>query len=38
MPTAEYLREWNMWLTVTAAVLAAAIGFNVLAIAIQHFD
>jgi hypothetical protein len=31
-------REWNMWLALTAIVLAAAIGFNVLAVAIQHYD
>ena len=31
-------REWNVWLTLTAIVLAAAIHFNVLAIAVQHFD
>ena len=28
----------NMWLALTATVLAAAIGFNVLAIAIQRFE
>jgi hypothetical protein len=28
----------NMWLVLTATVLAAAIGFNVLAIAIQRFE
>ena len=27
-----------MWLTLTAIVLAAAIGFNVLAVTIQHFE
>jgi hypothetical protein len=27
-----------MWLALTATVLAAAIGFNVLAIAIQRFE
>jgi hypothetical protein len=27
-----------MWLALTAIVLAAAIGFNVLAVAIPHFE
>ena len=27
-----------MWLALTAIVLAAAIGFNVLAVAVQHFE
>jgi hypothetical protein len=31
-------REWIMWLALTAIVLAPAIGFNVLAVAIQHYD
>ena len=28
----------NMWLALTAVILAAAIGFNVLAVAVQHFE
>jgi 6-phosphogluconate dehydrogenase len=28
----------DMWLALTATVLAAAIGFNVLAVAVQHFE
>jgi hypothetical protein len=31
------LREWDMWLALTAIVLAAFLGFNV-AIAVQQFD
>jgi hypothetical protein len=28
----------DMWLALTAIVLAAAVGFNVLAVAVQHFE
>jgi hypothetical protein len=32
------LREWDMWLALTAIVLAAFLGFNVLAVAVQYYD